>query len=203
MKRQRKALPRRKPRKLIPVRKRPASTAGLRKALAAQKKGDLVELLLELAQADRELLRRLNARFDVPATPDELEAVTRQAISDATDFDERDANYNFDYDSAAYEEVKRSFRRLIDSGELRLAMKLSLELMKQGSYQVETSDEGLMTPEIEDCLGVVFKALKNCDLPAGEVVAWCSEMLASDRVGFIADKQLESLRSRFQAATGR
>lgn len=185
------------------MKKRPAPTAGLRKALAGQKNGDLVELLLELAKFDRELLRRLNARFDVPAAPEELEAATRQAISDATDFDERDVNYNFDYDSEAYDEVKRNLARLIDAGQLRLAMQLSLELMKEGSYQVEMSDEGLMTPDIEDCLGVVFKAFKNCDLPAGEVVQWCSEMLAADRVGFIAGQPLKSLRTRFQAAAGR
>ena len=31
--------------------------------------------------------------------------------------------------------MKRNLRRLIDLGELRRAMELSLELMKQGSYQ--------------------------------------------------------------------
>ena len=44
-------------------------------------------------------------------------------------------------------------------------MELSLELMKQGSYQVEMSDEGLMTDDIEECLRVVVQALKKCDLP--------------------------------------
>ena len=45
-------------------------------------------------------------------------------------------------------------------------MELSLELMKQGSYQVEMSDEGLMTEDIEDCLNVVLKALEE-ERPAG------------------------------------
>ena len=44
--------------------------------------------------------------------------------------------------------------------------------MKQGSYQVEMSDEGLMTQDIEECLRVVLQALKKCDLPPDEVVAW-------------------------------
>ena len=107
------------------------------------------------------------------APPEELAAATRQAIADATDFDERDINRNFDYDYEAYGEVKRNLGRLIDLGELRLAMELSLELMKQGSYQVEMSDEGLMTDDIEECLEVVVKALKKCDLPPGEVEPWC------------------------------
>ena len=158
---------------------------------------------MELAQADRGVLRQLTARFDVAAAPDELVAATRQAIADATDFDERDINRNFDYDYEAYGEVKRNLGRLIGSGQLRLAMPLALELMKQGSYQVEMSDEGLMTEDIEDCLNVVLEALRKCDLPAAEVIAWCSAMLENDRVGFIAREPLQSLRNHFQTTAAR
>jgi hypothetical protein len=91
---------------------------------------------MELAQADRGVLRQLTARFDVATTPDELVAATRQAIADATAFDEREINRNFDYDYEAYAEVKRNLGRLIATGQLRLAMPLALELMKRGSYQV-------------------------------------------------------------------
>ena len=66
--------------------------------------------------------------------------------------------------------------------------------------QVEMSDEGLMTDDIEDCLNVVLKALKGCDLPADEVIAWCTAMLANDRVKFIAREELQSLRTHFQTA---
>ena len=72
--------------------------------------------------------------------------------------------------------MKRNLSRLIDLGELHLAMELSLELMKQGSYQVEMSDEGLMTDDIEECLRVVLPAVKKCGLPPDEVVAWCAGM---------------------------
>ena len=102
--------------------------------------------------------------------PKELVAATRQAIASATDFDEREINCNFDYDSEAYEEVKRNLGRLIELGQLRPAMELSLELMKEGSYQVEMSDEGMMTDDIKECLKVVIVALKKCDLPASEVI---------------------------------
>lgn len=155
--------------------------------------------LLELAEEDRAILRQLTTRFKVVAAPDKLEAATRQAIADATDFDERDINHNFDYDYEAYEEVKRNFARLIAAGNLRVAMQLSLELMKMGSYQVEMSDEGLMSDDIEDCLSVVLKALKKCDLAASEVIAWCTAMLNNDRVGCIAETELQELRKRYQA----
>jgi len=163
-------------------------------AISKCTKAELVDLVLELAEADRRLLRQITARFDVARAPSELVAATHQAIVDATAFDKREINRNFNYDYAAYEEVKRNFGRLIGAGQLLQVMELSLELMKRGSYQVEMSDEGLMTQDIEDCLSVVLESLRNCDLPALKVIEWCSAMLRSDRSGFIATNQLHSLR---------
>ena len=193
-------MPQRKPKKRVSANTQPQAMAALRRALLRRTKAELVDVLLELAQEDRGVLRQLTARFDVAAAPDQLVAATRQAIADATSFDEREINYNFDYDDAAYREVKRNLGRLIEAGQLRLAMQLALDLMKRGSYQVEMSDEGLMTEDIEDGLGVVVAAVTTCALPAEEVKAWCSAMLDADRVGFIARKPLEALRQHAQAA---
>jgi uncharacterized Zn finger protein len=192
-----------KPKRAVPSREQPGPTAELRAALARRKKAELVDVLVELAQGNRGVFRQLTARFDVATAPDELVAATRRAIADATDFDERDINHNFDCDYEAYSEVKRNLGRLISSGQLRPAMPLALELMKRGSYQVEMSDEGLMTADIEDCLKVVLQALRKCDLPAAEVIAWCSAMLDNDRVGFIAREPLQSLRNHFQTTAAR
>ncbi len=197
------AMSRHKPKKRAPTRKQEESAAPLRQALARRRKAELVDVLVELAQADRGVLRQLTARFDVAAAPVALVAATRQAIADATAFDEREMNCNFAYDYEAYGEVKRNLSRLIASGQLRLAMQLALELMKQGSYQVEMSDEGLMTDDIEDGLRVVHQALAKGELPAAEVIAWCSAMLDSDHVGFIAREPLQALRKRFQGAGAR
>ena len=174
------------------------ATARLRKALSKRTKDELLDALIEFAGDDRGIFRRLDARFELEAPPQELVAATRQAIADATAFDEREINYNFDYDYAAYSAVKRNLGRLIDLGQLRLAMELSLELMKHGSYQVEMSDEGLMTDDIQECLRVVIEALKQCDLPPSEVVAWCKGMSKSDNVGFICDRELGALRNHFE-----
>src|SRR5579883_1533728 len=116
----------RKPKQAAPVSKPPESMAPLRRALCRRKKAELVETLLELAQADRGVLRQLTARFDVAAAPDQLVAATHQAIADATAFDRRDINRNFAYDYEAYGEVKRNLGRLIGSGQLQLAMRLAL-----------------------------------------------------------------------------
>ena len=86
---------------------------------------------------------------------------------------------------------------MIHQGQLRLAMELSLELMKEASSQVEISDEGLMTDDIEECLQVVVQALHKSDLSPGEIVAWCKAMTKSDRVGFIYDRELQALQRQF------
>jgi hypothetical protein len=47
------------------------------------------------------------------------------------------------------------------------------------------------------------KALRKCDLPSAEVIAWCTAMLDADRVGFIASEPLQALRKHLQAAATR
>ena len=176
-----------------------AAAPRLRRTLAKCAKAELIDILVELAGEDRNVLRRLAAHLNLESPPPELAAATRQAIADATDFDERDANRNFSYDYEAYAEVRRNLTRLIDLGELQLAMQLSVELMKQGSYQVEMSDEGLMTDDIQECLMPVIRALKTCDLPSREVLAWCEAMQKSDRVGFICEEQRQVLQNHIAA----
>jgi hypothetical protein len=94
-------MPSRKPKKPTTTRKQPESMAELRQGLSERTKVELVDALLELAQTDRRVLRQLVARFDVAAAADELVAATRQAIANATAFDERDINRNRAYDSEA------------------------------------------------------------------------------------------------------
>jgi hypothetical protein len=173
----------------------------LRAALSKRTKRELIEILVGLAEDDRGILRQLDARFELEASLQELVGATRQAIADATDFDEREVNYNFDYDYAAYGEVKRNLGRLIALGQLQVAMELSLELMDQGSHQVEMSDEGLMTDDIEECLQVVVEAVRNSVLPPADIVAWCKAMTNSDRVGFIYDRELQALQYHFEASS--
>src|SRR5436190_18383737 len=105
------------------------STAPLRQVLAKQTKAALVDLIVEIAQENVRILRQLELRFEPKTSPDELVAATRLAITDATDFDEREINRNFRYDYQAYSTVKHNFVRLIDLGHLHDAMNLSLNLM--------------------------------------------------------------------------
>jgi uncharacterized Zn finger protein len=186
-----------------PASKGTASATKVRAALNKLTKAELVDLLLELAKADRGILRQLTTQFNVVMAPDELVAATQRAIAIATDFEDRDVNCDFDYDDEAYREVKQNLGRLIDLGQWHQVMDLALELMKQGSYQVEMSDQGLMASDIEDCLSVVIGAVKRCDLPVVEILKWCATMLDNDRVGFISRNPLEALQKRLQTAAAR
>lgn len=172
----------------------------LRPALAHRTKDELIDMLVKMAKDDRAVLRELSAYFELQPPLEELLAQTRQAIADATAFDKRDMNRNFSYDDGAYSHVERNLQRLIELGQLRSAMELSLEHMQQGSYQVEASDEGLMTDDIEACLRPVIEALQKCDLPATEVITWCAAMLQRDRMGFICEQELRELRQHFEAS---
>lgn len=80
---------------------------------------------------------------------------------------------------------------LVELGYLEDAKSLALKLMKVGSYQVECSDEGLMTDEIGQCLEPVIQAVKAAGGP--ETAKWANDMRIADRVGFICDKELANL----------
>jgi hypothetical protein len=79
--------PKREPKRLAPIPKQPEPLTDLRRALSRNKKSALVDMLIELAQADRGVLRQLSTRFEEVTTPEELVTRTLQAISDATAFD--------------------------------------------------------------------------------------------------------------------
>jgi hypothetical protein len=87
-------MPQRK-KKAASVPKTTASADRLARALAKLKKAELIDVIVEIARADRGIMRQLEMQFGVEAPPKELIAETRQAIVDATDFDEREINYNY------------------------------------------------------------------------------------------------------------
>ena len=131
-------------------------------------------------------------RLTIEKPVDLLVADVSSAIDRATDFDERMLNHNFDVDWQAYADVQKGLAQLVDLGLLADAKVLALKLMKDGSYQVECSDEGLMTDEISECLKPVIRAVKAAG--GDEAVEWARDMQTADRVGFICDTELAELR---------
>jgi hypothetical protein len=114
------------------------------------------------------------------------------SIDRATDFDERMMNHNFDVDWQAYADVQKGLSQLVNLGRLEDAKSLALKLMKDGSHQVECSDEGLMTGDISECLKPVIHAVKAAG--GNEAAKWARDMQIADRLGFICNKELAELR---------
>jgi len=177
----------RKPRKVSNADRYPL----IEKALRKRTKADIICLVMTLAKEHAAVARDLERELAIEKPMDLLVADVSSAIDRATDFDERKMNYNFDVDWQAYEDVQLGVKKLIELGQLEDAKTLALKLMNDGSYQVECSDEGLMTDDIQDCLKPVIRAVKAAD--GKEASHWAFEMLRADRVGFICDRELKQL----------
>jgi hypothetical protein len=178
-----------KPRKLAKSDRFPLIDRELRK----RTKADLIAMILEIAREHAVVARELEDRLNVEKPVDLLVADVSSAIDRATDFDERMMNHNFDVDWQAYADVQKGLSLLVGLGRLADAKSLALKLMKSGSYQVECSDEGLMSDDIEQCLKPVIRAVKAAG--GGEAARWAGDMRKADRVGFICDEELAALRS--------
>jgi len=182
--------------KKVPKKKMDAvpSLDYLAAALKKQSKESLVKMLLEIASSDRAMQREMENDLGVQVPDEQIIPQTRQAIADATSFDEADYNTNFNYDSRAYELVAKNFRKLVRTNAWVDVMKLSLELMRDGSVQAAASDEADMASDIEDCLKPVIKAIAKADLPSDAIVDWCDQMKLADKIGCICVRELLSLR---------
>ena len=154
-------------------------------------KPGLVACLTELAESIPEVWLHLESRLKLePRAIGDVVERARSAIARATDFDDRQTNCNFDYDSAAYEQVERCFRQIVKMGDLETAMELAESLLSEGSHQVEMSDEGLMWDEIESCLDIVFNAVARSSMPPEKLLAWAARLEVIDRVGLYSQPQL-------------
>jgi hypothetical protein len=163
-------------------------------ALRKRTKAELIEIVMKMAKSHAAVARELEDQLGIEKPVDLLVADVSSAIDRATDFDEREINYNFDFDWQAYADARKGLRKLVDLGYLDDAKSLALKLMRDGSYQVECSDEGLMTDDIEDCLRPVIRAVKTSG--GADVDKWAKEMQKADRVGFICEHQLAELRNK-------
>jgi hypothetical protein len=164
----------------------------IERELRKRTKADLIAMILEIARDHAVIARELENRLNVKKPVDLLVADVSSAIDRATDFDDRMMNRNFDVDWQAYADVQKGLSLLVQLGHLEAAMSLALKLMKNGSYQVECSDEGLMSDDIRQCLMPVIQSVKAAGGSAA--VKWAGDMQKADRVGFLCDKELAALR---------
>lgn len=186
MKKSKKNLLRKMPKRLV------VPTQLIEVALKKKTKAELVQFLVGFAKNHLNVRRSLEDELEIEKPVAFLVHDIESAITMATDFDDRDLNHNFDYDYGSYEAIEKGLKELIKQGQIEEAKRLSLELMSKGSYQVECSDEGMMTENIEACFIPVIAAVKKA---GGESAKqWAILMLRADRVGFISERPLKQLQ---------
>lgn len=158
----------------------------LRLALRKTKKFDLVEIALRVAQEEKasEWLLEREVALDKPV--DLLVNDVGVAIDMATRVDEERINYNFWFDRRAYQAVRRGLSQLIEKSAIEEAKALALKLMRKGSHQIESSDEGLMQEEIENCLLPVISAVAGSPGSSD----WARNMLQCDVTGCVCRREL-------------
>lgn len=160
-------------------------------SLRKLKKQELIDLLMTLDTFDPSVRWSIEKELNVLKPVDLVAHDLRHAIEIATRVDERRLNHNFDYSWQAYEEIGRGFEMLVAQNQIEIAKEISVEFMEKASYQVECSDEGLMTDEIETCLEPVIQAVCSGDPAAAN--SWASKMIIADRVGFICNEELKRI----------
>jgi hypothetical protein len=161
--------------------------------LRKRTKADLMAMLLKIAREHAVVARELEGRLNIEKPVDLFVADLASAIDRATDFDERMMGHNFDVDWQAYADVQKGLSLLVEMGYLADAKSLALKLMKDGSYQVKCSDEGLMTDDICECLKPVIQAVR--DAGGSEAGSWACDMQNADRVGFLCNKELAQMQA--------
>ncbi|MEQ1828176.1 MAG: hypothetical protein ABL921_19610 [Pirellula sp.] len=163
----------------------------IQSALRKLKKSQLIDLLMGLDTYDPTPRWSIEATIDVKKPPELIVHDLRQAIEMATQVDRSKLNHNFAFNWQAYEETERGFKALVASGNLEMAKQMAIEFMNKASYQVECSDEGMMTENIEACLKTVIQAVAVQQPHMRH--DWATQMLQADRCGFICLRTLEAL----------
>lgn len=164
----------------------------LEERLTQLTKTELVELTLALARQIDGITQHLEKRLKVERPLDRLVDDIASGIRRATAFDKRLINCDFDFDWDAYEEVEQGLRELVERGELDEAMALALDLMKRGSLQVESSDQGLMADPLCMALIPVIEGVERVGGPIAR--RWAAKMREADRIKSLCDVELASLQ---------
>ena len=94
----------------------------------------------------------------------------------------------------AYADVRKGLSLLLELGYFSDAKSLAIKLMIDGSFQVECSDEGLMTDDTSECLKPVARAVRAAC--GDEAAKWAGYMQTADPVGFICSQELAERRGK-------
>jgi len=178
-----------------PERAGKTGSAKIRKLLAAKSREELLELFVTLAveypAVERALLETEQCKS---GRIDPLVRSLRREISALTSEPAWSSHWSSERGIPDYSHVRRQFAALLAAGHADVLLELGDELWRQGSEQVEQSDDDGETGEaIAQCLDIVLRALPRSSLPQAEQLLWAIDRLLEDEFGLLhaGEKVLE------------
>jgi uncharacterized Zn finger protein len=167
----------------------------IRKLLAAKSREELLELFVTLAveypAVERALLETEQCKS---GRIEPLVRSLRREINSLTGEPAWSSHWSGERDIPDYSHVRRQFAALLAAGHADALLELGDELWRQGSEQVEQSDDDGETGEaIAQCLDIVLRALPRSSLPQAEQLLWVIDRLLEDEFGLLhaGEKVLE------------
>lgn len=172
---------------VVPERMGKTGPSKIRKLLAAKSREELLELFVTLAveypAVERALLETEQCKS---GRIDPLVRSLRREISALTSEPAWSSHWSGERGIPDYSHVRRQFAALLAAGHADALLELGDELWRQGSEQVEQSDDDGETGEaIAQCLDIVLRALPRSSLPQAEQLLWVIDRLLEDEFGLL------------------
>jgi len=165
----------------------PKEGAKVRKLLEGKSREELVDLLVELAKIHpviEQLLRESQQLHSGQIAP--LLRALRKEINHLTSEPAWRNHWNNEGSVPDYSHVQRQFEALFAAGHFDELLELGDLLWREGSAQVEQSDDdGESATDIGECLEVVVDAVPKSSLPRPQQLLWLIERRLSDEYGLL------------------
>lgn len=155
-------------------------THDIREYLAGLTKADLVDLLAELATKSSDVYTALvNRQLVSSGNTAALEADLRRKIQ------ELDGEwYGDDWDEPHLPDITAiadGLRQLRAAGDADAVQRLGQELFDYAPQVIEQiHDEGELSSDIQECMGIVFEALPETTMPPEEQILWAMNLAMND-----------------------
>ena len=183
------------------VKARPGNTksqtskpSSLRAYLQEQTKGELVSLVVELADA-HDRVRRLLADRRTLATG-QTHKILQTIRREITALEEPEwGRYDYGVPVVNTDRLEAALKALVAAGQADAAIRLGPELLASGNRALEYEHEGESSDAISACLNVLFRALDATSLSPADQIEWALDMALADGYD-LCDAGLENLWER-------
>lgn len=176
--------------------------AKIRKLLEGRSPEALVALLVDLARIYPGIEQYLRETEQLrTGQVDPLVRALRKEIIRLTEEPAWRNHWSHEGSVPDYSHVQRQFQALLDSGHFDSLLELGETLWREGTHQVEHSDDGGETAEaLSECLEIALKALPKTSLPPQQQLLWVIERRLDDEFDLLVSGEDVLRAPRYTAA---